>query len=176
MLDIAVSYNKYKFIGNEFLTWLWFIIETNANIPDLIKIKDKTITLKIGNSIVLENSLGDQSVEKISIKGDDAGLEEGATALRKGALVTDINLHMNIDENEFRFSLKGESMNITGLKTPPTGNIEQENELEGAVLEKAYLCSMVFDTLDSLFAVFIRKRTSQEWKTHDLPEIRNWIK
>ncbi|MFH1152463.1 MAG: hypothetical protein V1793_01490 [Pseudomonadota bacterium] len=176
MLDIAVSYNKYKFLGNEFLTWIWFVIETNASISGLLNIKDKTITMKIGNSIVLENSLGDQSVEKISIKGDDAGLEEGTTALRKGALVTDMNLHLSVDDSEFRFSLKGESMNITGLKTPPAGAVEQEDELEGAVLEKTYLCSSLFDMIDALFAVFIKKRISPDWKNKDLQEIKNWIK
>ena len=28
MLDVAVAYNRYKFIGEEFLTWLWFLIDT----------------------------------------------------------------------------------------------------------------------------------------------------
>ena len=74
MLDIAVAYNKYKFLGNEFLTWLWYVIENEISINELTKIKDKQIVLKIGNSIVLENSLGDDAKEKISIKGDDAGL------------------------------------------------------------------------------------------------------
>ena len=31
MLDIAVAYNRYKFLGNEFLTWLWFMIETDES-------------------------------------------------------------------------------------------------------------------------------------------------
>ena len=92
MLDIAVAYNKYKFLGNEFLTWLWYVIENEISINELTKIKDKQIVLKIGNSIVLENSLGDDAKEKISIKGDDAGLEEGTMALKKGGVVTEINL------------------------------------------------------------------------------------
>lgn len=27
MLDVSVSYDRYKFLGYEFLTWLWFLIE-----------------------------------------------------------------------------------------------------------------------------------------------------
>ena len=29
MLDIATAYNKYKFLGNDYLTWIWFLIENN---------------------------------------------------------------------------------------------------------------------------------------------------
>ena len=32
MLDIAVSYNRYKFIGHEFLTWLWFVMDRHVEI------------------------------------------------------------------------------------------------------------------------------------------------
>ena len=27
MLDISIAYNRYKYLGHEFLTWLWFIME-----------------------------------------------------------------------------------------------------------------------------------------------------
>ena len=31
MLDIATAYNRYKFIGHEFLTWLLYLIETDGH-------------------------------------------------------------------------------------------------------------------------------------------------
>ena len=40
MLDIATAYNKYKFLGNDFLTWIWFLIETDQNISSLLNTKD----------------------------------------------------------------------------------------------------------------------------------------
>ena len=61
-----------------------------------------------------------KSKEKISIKGDKAGLEEGTTALKKGALVTELNLLCKMgEEEEYKFTIKGESFNITGLKPRP---------------------------------------------------------
>lgn len=175
MLDIAVSYNKYKFLGDEFLTWIWYLVENNINIKTMTAMECNTISLELGNSIVLENSLGDASSEKISIKGDDAGLEEGTTALRKGAVVTDMNLILTIDENQWRFSIKGESMNITGLKTPATGNIENQDDIEGAVLEKIELYYIPFRVIDSLFDNFIKKRVSDQWKDIEIPAMREWI-
>src|SRR4030043_36420 len=90
MLDVSVSYNRYKFIGHEFLTWLWFLIEKN---PDILKqLNPDLVSLEIGNRVMLENTTRD-SLETITIKGDDAGMEEGILALKKGAVVTELNLH-----------------------------------------------------------------------------------
>ncbi|MCF6247374.1 MAG: hypothetical protein L3J69_08430 [Desulfobacula sp.] len=174
MLDIASAYNKYKFLGNDFLTWIWFLIEKNQSISDLINASE-TITLEIGNSIVLENKLGDKSKENISIKGDQAGLEEGTTALRKGAHVTQINLLCKINEDEYKFTIKGESLNITGLKTPKTNLSKNEDEMEGLVLEKSFFCFKIFEVIDTLFLKYLEKRTSDEWNTKELQDIRNWI-
>ena len=84
MLDIAVAFNRYRFLGNEFLTWLWFAIDTRGDDP-------LTSRLSLGNRMVLERRQSGNAVESITIKGDDAGLEEAFMALKKGALVT-VNL------------------------------------------------------------------------------------
>ena len=174
MLDISTGYNKYKFLGNEFLTWIWFLIETEQNISTIIESKDN-ITFEIGNSLVLENKLGDKSKEKITIKGDQAGLEEGTTALKKGAYVTQMNLLCKINDDEYQFTLRGESLNFSGLKTPVTSKTETENEIEGLILEKTYLFISIFELIDTLFLKYLILRSSDEWKTSQLKDIRNWI-
>ncbi len=174
MLDIATAYNKYKFLGNDFLTWIWFLIEKNKSISELINASE-TISFEIGNSIVLENNLGDKSKENISIKGDQAGLEEGTTALKKGAHVTQINLLCKINEDEYKFTLRGESLNITGLKTPKTDLSKNGDEMEGLVLEKSFFCFKIFEVIDTLFLKYLEKRTSDEWNTKELQDIKNWI-
>ena len=174
MLDIATAYNKYKFLGNDYLTWIWFLIENNHNISSIINSKD-IITLEVGNSIVLENKIGDKSKEKITIKGDQAGLEEGTTALKKGAFVTQINLICKINKDEYKFTIKGESFNITGLKTPRTEFLKNEDEIEGLVLEKAFLGFNIFKVIDTLFLKYIEQRTSDEWNHKGLQDIKNWI-
>ena len=174
MLDIATAYNKYKFLGNDFLTWIWFLIETEQNFSNLLNSKE-TITLEVGNAIVLENKLGDKSTEKISIKGDLAGLEEGTTALKKGAFVTHLNLICKINEDEYKFTIKGESFNITSLKTPKTDLSDKNDEMEGLVLQKAFFSFKIFKIIDTLFLKYIEQRTSDDWNNKGLQDIRNWI-
>ncbi len=175
MLDIATAYNKYQYIGNDFLTWIWFMIETDQPLPQ-IPAAGEPVRFEIGNSLVLENSLGDKSKEKITIKGDQAGLEEGATALKKGAKVTEINLIMKSgEEEEYKFTLKGESFNLTGFKTPSMGRAENEDEIEGMVLEKAYFIFKVSQVIDTLFFKFLEICTHEDWKTSGLQQMREWV-
>ena len=172
MLDISVSYNRYKFLGCEFLTWLWFVIE---NQPDVLKNADAELSsLELGNRIVLENHSGELS-EAITIKGDDAGLEEGRLALRKGAVVTEMNLLYKSGEYEWKFSLKGESLAFSSLKTPDTGKVETKDDLEGAILEKLFLREKAIGLTDRLFQQFIRLRISEDWDKMVNSSIREWI-
>lgn len=172
MLDIAFAYSRYKFLGNEFLTWLWFTVENDPQ--KLIKIEKDLVFLNIGNRIVLENKIND-AVETITIRGDDAGLEEGILSLGKGAVVTEMNLLFKSGDHQWRFTVKGESMNISNLKLPETAMVESGEDIEGRVLEKAYLYEKVTRLIDKLFSEFIKLRVSPRWSESVVPEIRKWI-
>ncbi len=172
MLDVSVSYNRYKFIGYEFLTWLWFIVEKDQAM--IRKLHEELLSLDIGNRIVLENRQRD-AVETVTIKGDDAGLEEGLLALKKGAVVSEMNLAYKSGEQEWSFTLKAESFHITSLKCPSAGPVETEEDVEGAVLEKMYLCDKVTQLMDSLFKSFMKLRLSGKWGKQVVPLVRQWI-
>lgn len=172
MLDVAVSYDRYKFLGNEFLTWLWFVMENRQDV--LAESSDAFTSLEIGNRMVLEVTTND-TVERITLKGDRIGLEEGMLSMQKGGVVTELQLVYKAGSDEWRFGIKGESLNISGLKTPHTGRIESEEEVEGAVLEKVFLCAKVVDFVNNLYSKFIHQRVSDHWQTREVPSIRKWI-
>jgi len=172
MLDVAVAYNRFKFIGDEFLTWLWFSMEKDST--SLEKLSPDLLSIEIGNRIVLENRY-QQSVERITIKGEDANFDEGKLALRKGAVVTEMNLCLKSGGQEWRFTIKGESLNISGFKTPFSGPIETAEDVEGAVVEKAYLYDQAIQIVDNLFKSFIKTRVSNDWQDKAVPKIRGWI-
>lgn len=172
MLDVSVSYNRYKFIGHEFLTWLWFNIE---NEPEQLQAASQNLdSLTIGNRLVIENRRRDEVLEAITIKGDDAGLEEGILALKKGAVVTEMNLVQTIGDHTWSYTLKGESLNISSLKTPTVGQVESGDDIEGAVIEKVYLYDQVIQFIHNLFKLFIKKRVADNWP-ETVNQIKNWI-
>jgi len=173
MLDVVVAYNRYKFLGYEFLTWLWFIMETDPN--KLRNIQPELLELNIGNRLVLENRQSG-AVESITIKGDEAGLEEGRLALNKGAMVSEINVAYRSGDHKWQFSLKGESLNISTLKVPETSPVESENEFEGALLEKIYLHDKAISLLEGIYQQFIKTRVSNVWIDQVVPNMKKWIK
>lgn len=172
MLDVAVAYNRYKFIGNEFLTWLWFTIDTNQ--PFFQKVDETITSLYLGNRIVLENNINDTS-ELITIKGDDAGLEEGLLSLRKGAVVIEMNLSYKTENQDWKFTLKGESLSFSSLKVPETGPVETKEDIEGMVLEKSYLYEKAINLVNRLFNIFLKLRSTVEWNQQTVPKIKKWI-
>jgi hypothetical protein len=172
MLDVSVSYNRYKFLGYEYLTWLWFVVETDQD--RITNLGQGPVSMEIGNRIVLENKKKD-AMETITIKGDDAGLEEGMLALRKGSVVAEINLLLKANDQQWRFTIKAESLHFVGFKVPPTGPVKSEEDLEGAVLEKAYLYDRAMECMDALYKQFITLRVSEAWPNKVVPLVRQWM-
>ncbi len=172
MLDVSVAYNRYKFLGHEFLTWLWYMIDNDQ--AGLQKADEELGALTIGNRVVIENNRNNRE-ETITIRGDGAGLEEGLIALKKGGKVTEINLAYRSGELEWRFNLKGESLSVSSLKNPETGKVEKSEDVEGAVLERIYLLEKVLNLVQNLYGRFIHERVSNDWDRRIVGEINGWI-
>ena len=173
MLDLAVAYNRYRFLGDEFLTWLWYAIDKD---PAVISAADPDCaSLSVGDRLVLENRKT-KSVERITIKGDEAGLEEGRLALRKGALVSEMSLVFETGDQQWRFSLKGESLNLSSLKTPGHMGPQSPEEFEGYIIEKADAINKIVAFVEKAFKVFVKTRVSVEWERRTVPDIKKWIK
>jgi len=172
MLDLSVAYNRYRFLGDEFLTWLWYLVETDQ---DAFRAVDPDCsTLEIGNRIVLENRKG-KSIERITIKGDDAGLEEGKLALKKGALVTELAFIFKTGEHQWEFSLKGESLNVSSLKTPGPALPQSAEEIEAFLLDKAQRFNKILRFLEILYKTFIQVRITGKWSSKITPVIKKWV-
>lgn len=175
MLDVSVSYNRYRFLGNEFLTWLWHAIVTDRGGDRLLPtIAPDLAALEVGNRMVLENH-AHEAPEVVTIKGDEAGLEEAMMALRKGAMVAEMNLHYRSGDHQWRFNLKGESLSLTSLKPPDTGAVESREEIEGALLERVYLCERAVALVEALYRHFIHLRVSDRWEKETVPTLKEWI-
>ncbi len=174
MLDVAVAYSRYQFLGEEFLSWLWFVIENDHRL--LQQLDPDLAALEIGHRMVLVNRRHRDTGETVTIRGDHAGMEEGLLTLKKGGMVAEIHLIYRSGDNEWQFSLKGESLNLSSLKVPATGRVETEEEIEGAVIEKIYLYERVIGLINRLYARFIKLRLGDEWNKVVVPAVRQWIR
>jgi hypothetical protein len=172
MLDVSVTYNRFKFLGHQYLTWLWHIIDTGMY-RDFFDTKEKII-LTVGNRIVLENRRF-KDIETVTISGDLADLTEGKVALKKGALVSEMNIKIEKDGQPWALTLKGESLSFVNLKTPVVGQSQIPEDLDGAVLEKIYLFETAIQIMDTVYRSFIKQRLGNDWEGKITGRIKKWI-
>ena len=172
MLDTATTYNRYKFIGHEFLTWLWYSIENNDTVIDHSDLP--AIVLALGKRMVLENPR-ENHAETITIKGGYSNFEAGFLPLKQGALVTELSLEAKSKETTWEFNLKGESLAVANMRISNLGPVETDEDIEGAVLEKIYLLEQVHAYIDALFEKFLIIRVSNQWNQKVVPQIQQWL-
>jgi hypothetical protein len=134
---------------------------------------NKNEFLEIGNRVVFERR-NNESIEKITIKGKDAGLEEGILSLKMGSVIKELNLIYKKDDREWCFTINGENFVLSNLKTPDIGFIETKNDVEGFAAEKLLLFGSVFDLIDNLYKKFIKLRISGDWP-NTVARIKKWI-
>jgi hypothetical protein len=90
-------------------------------------------------------------------------------------MVSELNITYASGDLKWQFTLKGESLNISSLKTPNIGSPETNEDLEGFVLEKTYLYEQMIHVLENLYAHFIKLRVSDNWQNKVVPRIRKWL-
>ncbi len=173
MLDIAVAYSRFQFLGEEFLTWLWYVIDNDFKL--LRQLDEDLGALEIGNRMVLVNRRNRDGGETVTIRGDHAGMDEGLLTLRKGGMVAEMHLLYKTGDHEWQFNLKGESLNLSSLKVPATGRVESRDDIEGAVIEKIDLYSKAVGLINRLYGHFIKLRLGNDWHRYVVPSVRNWI-
>jgi hypothetical protein len=53
--------------------------------------------------------------------------------------------------------------------------LKPKTDIEGMVLEKAYLYEKAIDLVNRLFNIFLKLRSSVEWNQKTVPEIKKWM-
>ena len=175
-LDITTAYKNYAFLGSEFLTFLWYLTDTNQDLNKCVS-TDNQVEITLGDSIMIENtSVAEKPKEKITIKGEDAGLEEALLALKKGGSITQMNILCKIGEMDCNYTLKSADLALTSLKAKlVASNPRDSEELAGYLFERIYINETVTEVVNDLFKHFIKTRIADDWETETLPAIRKWI-
>jgi DNA recombination-dependent growth factor C len=160
-----------RFLGHEFLTWLWFFTEGSVGSLPLSDARQAQVTL--GERLVL--SRPDDGKERVVCTTQAQALHEARTALQQGKLVQEAQVALKIGENDYLLTLDTALWAIKGLKTPKQlPDFEAEDD-EGRFLEKMYFLEEVFAGLDSLYGLFLNQRLSSGWETDVLPAVKQWI-
>jgi len=159
-----------RFLGYEFLTWLWFHSETAEG---KIRLEDgREAEVHLGDRMSL--SLPDDGNERVICTTRASDLHEARTALQHGKLVEEAQLFIKTGENEYFLRLDTNLWAVRGLRTPKQMKGQAEEDLDGPFLEKMYFLEEVFACLDALYGRFLSLRLSPEWDSKTRPLLKKW--
>ncbi len=152
-MDVLALLNDKFFLGQEFLTWLWFVSEEDAPVA----LGDgRQAEVFVGERLVLSPAQGQEGT-RVSVAGREASLAEAREALKRGKLVEGLRLGLVVDGEEYWLSLDAAHLGIKSMRMPATEHKSAEG-LEGLILERVALVEAVVKALDSLFKRFLGQR------------------
>jgi recombination associated protein RdgC len=156
-LPANVPGSDLNFLGKEFLTWLWY--QTDRDDSALAVRGGDALTLMIDRTMRLKCDFGLTGSDVITADSPTL-LPEARAALRVGKQLTRAGLVIGAPGGEFRFTLDGQRLAVSGLALP-----EEDGEPDArARLEQRFeRISDVVHLIDALFELFLLERTGRTW-------------
>ncbi|WP_394834710.1 hypothetical protein LVJ94_50270 [Pendulispora rubella] len=189
-MQLVDRIEKRRFVGREFLLWLWF--ESEIFEGTLSTKSHGEFALWVERQIAL--SLGKEEVTRI--KGAyPAGTREAKEALLRGKMPDTAGLHLSWHDHQAGFIFKAEPMAISGLTLPTVLGGEDEEEApppearpkgrrrkaeaegdEGheAFYERMRLTREVEEILEALYRDFLTLRLGAAWTDTVAPALSAW--
>ncbi|MFH1139638.1 MAG: hypothetical protein V1816_26470 [Pseudomonadota bacterium] len=174
-MDLIDLMKEKAFLGQEFLTWVWFQSEVNSS---LLEIKGYGPTeIWFQDRLTLESGWGDAK-QKVTCQGKVLDLAEAKTALKEGKKVSQAKIRVSSEGREWKLTVKAEGFDWSAVKAPKTLDPDEEesDELAGRLLDRVAVLSELTKLLDTLYAQYLAIRLTPEWEGVELPRIRRWLK
>ena len=175
-MDLVDLMVEKRFLGQEFLTWLWWKSEERGGSVELPGYGDITVVFE--KHMLLEYGEGEYS-EKLVCTGLQTELKEARTGLLVGKKLEQARIQVVKDSYEWNFTLAAALFEFRNVRLPKTAATEQgsgnsDEELEGMILERVFLFEELVRIVDDLFRMFLKVRISAEWSA-ELQSIRDWV-
>jgi hypothetical protein len=175
-MDLVDLIAEKRFLGQEFLTWLWWKSEERGGSVALEA--DGDITVVFEKHMLLESGEGESS-EKLICTGLQAELQEARTGLRMGKKLEQARILLGHNNYEFSFTLAGALMEFRNVRLPKTEGTETDTkdnpeEIEGMILERVFLIEELIRLVNTLFHMFLEVRVGTGWR-EEVQKIRDWV-
>ncbi len=167
-MDLAELIDSRRFLGSEFLMWLWFKSECLDGYFEIDHHGD--VEVLFDDRLRLEAYAAE--TERNTFKGGSpASSPEAKTALQERKRPTRARLRIIKEGREWKFKFKSEGFEVSTLKIPSVLSDKDDEQFR----ERMGLVEEVEDILDRLYREFIMIRTSDTWFDRMVPAISDWI-
>jgi hypothetical protein len=167
--DMMERVETTRFLGNEFLTWLWFTSETAEGRVKLGAKKE--LELWLDRSLELRSRV--EGSERLTLQGmAPTATPEARQALKQDKLPHKARINVRVDEQDFAFVLTAPMFALSAATLPAVLSKQDADEM---FLERMRLLEQLENALDALYAKFLRGRLSSKWSTQLLPALHAWV-
>jgi recombination associated protein RdgC len=173
-MDLVDLIQEKRFLGQEFLAWLWYKSEErggNVELPgtgDILVIFEKHMLLEYGDGA---------DCEKLICRGLQTELKEARAGLALGKKPEQARIRLGRGDFEFSVTLTAATMEFRSVRLPKTAGADHGDDpdsLEGQILERIGLFEELTSLVNELFRMFIKVRSSGQW-SEELVKIRSWV-
>jgi hypothetical protein len=165
-MDLVDSIERGRFVGREFLVWMWF--ESEVLEGTLETRAEGSFELWPEAAITLV-----QEKEQSRLKGAiPSSQPEAAEALRQGKLPTQARMRVIRDGLEYALTFTADTLTLSSVRIPATLKAENDEQFE----ERMDLVEKLDRLFGSLYADFLVLRLGAAWDQRVAPAIRAWIR
>ncbi len=174
-MDLVDLIAEKHFLGQEFLTWLWYKAEERGG---AVSVPDRgEVEVYFEKHMLLEYGEG-QDQEKVICRGLQTELREARAGLTLAKKPAQARLRLVWNDQEFGVTLVAATFEFRSVRLPKTVDQADEGkgqaDLEARLLDRIGLFEQLCDLVLDLFRLFISIRTAPEWP-QELARIRAWI-
>lgn len=173
-MDLIDLIQEKRFLGQEFLAWLWFKSEErggSVEVPgrgDVLVVFEKHMLLEYGEG---------EANEKVICRGLQTELKEARAGLGLAKKPEQARIRLGWGDHEFGVTLAAATLEFRNVRLPKTVDSSDEGRdaesMEGRLLERIGLFELLARLVDDLFALFINIRASHLWND-ELVRLRAW--
>jgi hypothetical protein len=155
------------FLGNEYLLWLWYVLENESDTLALADGSEAAVLLE--RTLTLECPRGQTGRESITSDGPTR-LPEARRALQAGKLPRKVGVTVQRHQQQYELTLAAETLGVSAAKLPAPEAVEERARLEERVGQLRHL----LETLDLLYDAFGQRRAGSGWPK-ELARIQAWL-
>ncbi|HEY4103981.1 MAG TPA: hypothetical protein VGM44_08820, partial [Polyangiaceae bacterium] len=165
--DLLERIESTRFLGPEFLLWLWLRAEIGAKPLELAELGRFDVWLD--NHLSLQSDLDPN--ERVTVRGAaPSGSAEAREAVRAQKFPVRAKLALRNDERDFACVLVAQRFAIASGAIPAV----LTKDTDDAFLERIALVEHLTQSLDGLFATFLADRLSDTWRLGWEPALVAW--
>lgn len=166
-MDLITKINRTRFLGAEFLLWLW---HRSAVQEGRFDGEGESFELYFDSRIVLESAgeIREQSVIKAESPTETPEAQE---ALRTGKLPMEAKLRILIGPNQWTTTFKAEAFQLAGTKVP--GLLAKDEE--EVIHERLHLMEELEGVIEALYRQFLDQRLDDDTWRDQVTLMRDWV-